>query len=105
MIKQVYLQIIENAAEKCVTNVDLFDDKHMIARHYFIKGAEYSLSHQWISIREQLPETGVNVLVYDEKLYGTFLTAYLSKRGYWITIDSNEPVKPTHWMYIPDLPL
>ena len=36
--------------------------QHSIARAAFIAGAEYALSHQWISVDEALPEDEEHVL-------------------------------------------
>ena len=61
-------------------------------------GAEYILSHQWISVDEALPECSVMVLVKDKS--GNYDIAYLSKKGYWISNDGKEIVV-SFWMPIP----
>lgn len=64
----------------------------------FFHGAEYALSHQWISVEEELPECSVMVFVKDK--YGNYDTAYLSKKGYWIANDGREIIV-SFWMPIP----
>ena len=69
--------------------------------HYeagFMEGAEYALSHQWISVEDALPECSVMVLVKDK--YGNYDTAYLSKKGYWIANDGKEIIA-SFWLPIP----
>ena len=64
----------------------------------FIDGAEYALSHQWISVEDALPECSVMVIAKDK--YGNYDTAYLSKKGYWIANDGKEIIA-SFWMPIP----
>lgn len=69
--------------------------------HYnagFIEGAEYALSHQWISVDEALPKCSEMVFVKDK--YGNYDTAYFSKKGYWIANDGKEIIV-SFWMPIP----
>lgn len=65
-------------------------------------GAEYALSHQFISVEEALPECSVMVFVKDK--YGNYDTAYLSKKGYWIANDGKEIIV-SFWMPIPKFEL
>lgn len=68
--------------------------------HYeagFIDGAEYALSHQWISIEEALPESEDWVIVmYDIGLMEV-------RKGIYVRV--NKPIcggiKITHWLPIP----
>ena len=64
----------------------------------FNAGAEFALSHQWISVEDALPECSVMVIVKDK--YGNYDTAYLSKKGYWIANDGKEIIV-SFWMPIP----
>lgn len=69
--------------------------------HYeagFMEGAQYALSHQWISVEDALPECSVMVIVKDK--YGNYDTAYLSKKGYWIANDGEEIIV-SFWLPIP----
>ncbi len=69
--------------------------------HYeagFMEGAQYALSHQWISVDEALPECSVIVFVKDK--YDNYDIAYLSKKGYWIANDGRKIIVSL-WMPIP----
>ena len=61
-------------------------------------GAEYILSHQWISVEEALPKCSEMVFVKDK--YGNYDTAYFSKKGYWIANDGKEIIV-SFWLPIP----
>ena len=65
-------------------------------------GAEYILSHQWISVEEALPKCSEMVFVKDK--YGNYDTAYFSKKGYWIANDGKEIIV-SFWMPIPKFEL
>ena len=65
-------------------------------------GAEYILSHQWISVEEALPKCSEMVFVKDK--YGNYDTAYLSKKGYWIANDGKEVIV-SFWLPIPKFEL
>lgn len=79
-----------------LTGMELSYDE--VAESAFEKGAEYALSHQWISVEDALPECSVMVIVKDK--YGNYHTAYLSKKGYWIANDGKEVIV-SFWMPIP----
>lgn len=73
----------------------------MVAKKYFIKGAEWqSKQSYWISVEERLPET--NTMVLTKGAYG-FLICYLSTLGEWETGANvnEERLGITHWMPIP----
>lgn len=91
MINEILKKRIEEAAN------DRYTD-NTFAYKGFIYGAEYALSHQWISIEDALPECSVMVIVKDK--YGNYDIAYLSKKGYWIANDGKEIVV-SFWMPIP----
>ena len=63
----------------------------------FNEGAQFTLSHQWISVDEALPEYGEKVFVQDK--YGNWDVAY---RGYgdWKTEDGFA-IDVAYWMPIP----
>ena len=69
--------------------------------HYeagFIDGAEYALSHQWISVKETLPENEDWVIVmYDIGLMEV-------RKGIYIRVNKPiaENLKITHWLPIPN---
>ena len=63
----------------------------------FEDGAEYALSHQWISVNEALPETDDWVIVmFDIGLMEV-------RKGIYVRINKPlaENLKITHWMPIP----
>lgn len=68
--------------------------------HYeagFIDGAEYALSHQWISVKETLPKSEDWVIVmYDVGLIEV-------RKGIYVRINKPlcESIKITHWLPIP----
>lgn len=53
---------------------------------------------KWISVKENVPEENVKVLVCTE--HGSVLTAHYS-RGWWHVAFG---LKVTHWMPLPELP-
>lgn len=63
----------------------------------FKEGAEYTLSNQWISVKEALPEYGEKVFVQDR--YENWGVAY---RGYvdWKT-DDGFAIDVAYWLPIP----
>ena len=72
--------------------------QHSIARAAFIAGAEYALSHQWISVEEALPENEDWVIVmFDIGLMEV-------RKGIYVRINKPlaENLKITHWMPIPE---
>lgn len=73
-------------------------------REYFIKGAEWALSHQWISVEEALPEEEKKVLVTHQ--YGCQVAAFYKDgaHSYWgVAKDCPIGASITHWMAIPSL--
>lgn len=73
----------------------LFDADEM--RESFLKGAEWTLQDQWISVEDELPEKNktVNVRLRD----GRYTNSWVMFDGQWAY-----NVNPTHWMPIPQLP-
>ena len=72
-----------------------------VAETAFEKGAEFALSHQWISVEEALPERGYEVLVLDKR-HETQIAVYIGLE-WWHNPIGYEKVYPTHWMPIPEL--
>ena len=54
---------IEKAAMEYAERIPQSDERKEYSREDFIAGAEYTLSHQWISVDEALPELIERVLV------------------------------------------
>lgn len=76
---------------------DKFTD-NTFAYNGFIVGAEYALSHQWISVKEALPENEDWVIVmYDIGLMEV-------RKGIYIRVNKPiaENLKITHWLPIPN---
>ena len=72
----------------------------------FEDGAEYALSHQWISVDEALPEPEEDVIIFNKSSIRHYEVGWLRKKGYskskWaITNGFVEDEDITHWMPIP----
>lgn len=74
----------------------------------FRKGAEYSLTHQWRSVEDELPELNIEVIVaYLLPIGETYVpvrtAGYLSDDG-WIDATGEAPISPIFWMPYPEIP-
>lgn len=71
--------------------------QHSIARAAFIAGAEYALSHQWISVDEALPEDEEHVLALVNGVpivaKGIHVKENLKYISHWMPIPKFEPNK------------
>lgn len=73
----------------------------------FEAGAEFALSHQWISVDEALPEPGEEVILFNKKSIRHYEIGWLRKeKGYskskWtLTNGFVEDEDITRWMPIP----
>ncbi len=68
-------------------------------KSFFESGAQYALSHQWISVDEALPENDDWVIVmYDNGLMEV-------RKGIYVRFNRPfaESLKITHWLLIPKL--
>ena len=63
MMNEILKKRIEEAAIEYADSIPQSDERKEYSREDFIEGAEYALSHQWISVEEALPEYGELVLV------------------------------------------
>jgi len=65
-------------------------------------------SHEWVSVKERMPEYNVNVLYTNgfDILLGWFeKPSYLiHSEGYWMTEDNGQYEDITHWMPLPEPP-
>ena len=123
-MNEILKKRIEEAAGKCsfkYLSQDRIEELEL-GCHYeagFIAGAEYTLSHQWISIEEALPKTGELVLVKHKPIASTHYyqddmsIAYIQNQGTYgirwiingmswkINRDNIDDNTVTHWMPIP----
>lgn len=68
----------------------------------FMRGAEYALSHQWISVDEALPENGKTVLAIDCD-NDVFVVWFDETDKTWQELSDGQFIVPTHWMPIPKI--
>lgn len=73
--------------------------QHSIARAAFIAGAEYALSHQWISVEDVLPKNGENVFAIDSD--DAYVAWFDETDKTWQELSDGHFIVPTHWMPIP----
>ena len=66
----------------------------------FIDGAEYAISHQWISVEEALPEANENVLALIGSVpvvaKGYHVRARIRDISHWMPIPKFNPDKPNN---------
>ena len=61
-MNEILKKRIEEEAVEHAESIPQSDERKEYSREDFIAGAEYALSHQWISVEEALPEANENVL-------------------------------------------
>lgn len=64
--------------------------------------AAFSLSHQWVSVEDELPPVGEWVLIHFLAEYGKSETFACFDGKYWV-YDMGREVTITHWMPIPPM--
>lgn len=74
----------------------------------FKDGADFALSHQWISAEERLPEEGQEVLLYDANSIRHYIIGWRRKKSdnnsRWALSNGYVEDKDiTHWLPIPSL--
>lgn len=113
---------IEKAAKEYANNrYDASDIKwhdrttlNDVANRGYIAGANWALEHQWISVKEALPEDRKEVLVYDQDGSMVYTAWYNHIRDKWIPnrfgklsdesiLVDESVIDITHWMPIPKL--
>ena len=70
--------------------------------HYesgFMEGAEYAISHQWISVEDTLPKNGENVFAVDSD--DAYVAWFDETDKAWQELSDGQFIVPTHWMPIP----
>ena len=73
-------------------------------RKAFIEGANFALSHQWVSVEERLPEESRTVLAYidnDDFRKLKIVLAHWDGEDWYTTRD--EHIRPHYWLPIPQL--
>ena len=74
--------------------------QHSIARAAFHAGAEYAISHQWISVEDALPEANENVLALIGGVpvvaKGYHVRARIRDISHWMPIPKFNPDKPNN---------
>lgn len=73
----------------------------------FTNGAKWALSHQWVSVKDKLPEKPMYVLVNRPTSGNTdlFYVEYFAYGVFSGELDQNNNSQVTHWMPIPPLSL
>lgn len=93
---------IQKAAE------ELFkDSEYPVPNIYcFTKGAKWVLSHQWVSVKDKLPENPMYVLVNRSSAgnTGSFYVEYFAYGLFSGDLDQVNRPQITHWMQIPQIP-
>ena len=90
-MNEILKKRIEESAVEYSESIPQSDERKEYSREDFVSGANYALSHQWISVEEALPEDKEYIIVL---IAGTPIIA----RG----IHLKENLKDiTHWMPIP----
>ena len=90
-MNEILKKRIEEAAVEHAESIPQSDERKEYSREDFIAGAEYAISHQFISVEESLPEANENVLAL---IGGVPVIA----RGYHVRARLRDI---THWMPIP----
>lgn len=97
---------IEKAALLAACDYDNPDDEPCYDKNFydgFIAGANFALSHQWISVEERLPEDDQLVLAHfsDVNAEMCYATAYYTDGGWNTPDDWYYECKIDFWMPIP----
>lgn len=79
--------------------------QHSIARAAFHAGAEYALSHQWISVKDRMPSEwqSVFILLMEKNDIKVTEAIYIGENGTWVYGDTEIPYNKNilAWMPIP----
>lgn len=96
-MNEILKKRIEEAAVEYAESIPQSDERKEYSREDFIAGAEYAISHQFISVEEALPEANENVLdliggvpVVDK---GYHVRARIRDVAHWMPIPKFEPNK------------
>ena len=98
-MNEILKKRIEEAAVEHAESIPQSDERKEYSREDFIAGAEYALSHQWISVEEALPENGENVFAIDGD--DAYVAWFDETDKDWHELSEGQLIVPTHWMPIP----
>ena len=90
--------------EACIAGSKQYSDTSKYSKVGYLRGfnegAEYALSHQWISVEEALPEANENVLALIDGVpvvaKGYHVRARLRDITHWMPIPKFNPDKPNN---------
>lgn len=98
--------IEEIAKEYAHVNRGIYVTEKHVEKAY-IAGAEYALSHQWVSVDEAFPEDNRMVMVHISDINIipdlSYCMAYYDNGAWQFPDDYYYDCKVTHWMPIPKL--
>ena len=98
-MNEILKKRIEEAAVEHAESIPQSDERKEYSREDFIAGAEYALSHQWISVEEVLPKNGENVFAIDSD--NAYVAWFDETDKDWHELSEGQLIVPTHWMPIP----
>lgn len=105
-------QIEKKAKEWCKQNIECDGDCRWCPneryKDYFIEGADWALSHQWVSVEDELPKDKLNVFIKLASGRSTSGWYSHSIEEWFISVgeicgDDCLYERVTHWMAIPPL--
>ena len=104
-MNEILKKRIEQAARECQSKLPYCDDRKVRGEYVgylrgFIDGAEYALSHQWISVEDALPKNGENVFAIDSD-DDAYVAWFDETDKTWQELSDGQFIVPTHWMPIP----
>ncbi len=68
----------------------------------FMEGADFALSHQWVSMEDALPPFNGDIILRRDETYRVALCMWID--GRFVDMTKNDDFVATHWMPIPPLP-
>ncbi|MBR5202681.1 MAG: DUF551 domain-containing protein [Clostridia bacterium] len=91
--KECYYADEDGVCEKCCVDNAAFEPKRPNER-----------ITEWISVKDRLPEEGIDVLVYDDDTDMFFIAWYDETLDKWLNADNGRLFGVTHWMPLPNPP-
>lgn len=99
-MNEIYKKKIEQEAKEYTnkqTGLDYIGES--ICEKAFSDGADYALTHQWISVNEALPKNGENVFATDSN--DAYVAWFDEMDKEWRELVEGSLIVPTYWMPIP----